>query len=205
MFREKKKAWERPNPGMYTGICWCVCDYGDQPVVYQGKTSMKHKIRIGIELHGEGSMMSEGENVGKHFSVFAYDTLSLGSQSNMRPRLEGWTGKPIPSDEQGDYFDFKTLIGMPCLIQVIHKENTQNPGNPYVNIGAITPLMSGAEIPVMTNQPLYFMLDESTQADFDMLPEWAQNKINLDGYQLPQAAAMKVPDFDDENSDIPFD
>ncbi len=191
MLRESDSniEYEQPAAGMYTGICWLVADYGKQEKVYQGKVSHPRKLKIGIELHGPGSEMQEGDNAGKHFTVFQYLTMSLSKKSNLRPMLESWTGKPLPHDDSGVYFDLQELIGKPCLIQVIHREGAD--GKIYTNAGAITPLMAGAEVPVMINPPIYFMLDDYTESEYQALPQWVHKKMNREGFApKPEGAPL---------------
>ena len=173
---ETTMEYENPNADMYIGICWCVADMGMQETTWQGVTKMKRKIKIGIELHGDGSLMSDE----RHFSVFSTQTLSLNPKANLPGMLEGWTGQPIPVDGGNRTFDFYSLIGKPCMVQVIH--TPKEGGGVWVNCGAVTPVYKGMEIPEMTNESVFFMLAGHTEDDFLKLPEWMQGKVNRDGF-----------------------
>jgi hypothetical protein len=55
-----------------------------------------------------------------------------------RNALTSWRGSPI-TDEAAQRFDLETLIGVPALIQVIHRESD---GTTWANINAVMRLQN---------------------------------------------------------------
>ena len=136
--------------GQYSAICYRVVDLGTQQQKDKvGKISHKRKVMISWELD---ERMAEG----RRFSQHERYTLSLHEMSKLRPILESWRGKPFTPDEE-EKFDISKLIGVPCLMQVVHN---QSGGKIYANMSSIMKLPKGMEPLNLENEKLEFSLNE---------------------------------------------
>lgn len=192
--------FERAPAGNHIARCYMVCDLGMQESTFNGETSLKHKVRLSFELPNE--LM---ESDGRPFSVSSHYTLSLHENSAMRKDLTSWRGREF-TDAELEGFDLMNVVGVPCMLNVIHK---QNGDKTYVNIGGITPMPKGMDCPAAVNAPVKFSLEEENwQEVFSTLPEWLQQKINnkpsaVDEYE--QYAPPPADNFEEFESDaIPF-
>ena len=185
--------------GTHIARCYQVIDLGHQKIVWQGSEKWQPKVLIAWELCNE--MMTEGEHVGKPFSVSNRYTLSLSEKSNLAPMLEAWRGKKFTVEERLG-FDIKNVLGHHCMLNVVH--NTTD-DKTYANVSAVMALPKGTVRPPAINPDLYFNLDTD---DIGILPEWLQGVVKKSrefvGDTLP--AQTKAKDhFADMEDDCPFD
>jgi hypothetical protein len=59
----------------------------------------------------------------------------MHTKSKLRPFVEGMLGAPL-FDKEADNFDFESLLGQKCLLNVVHEEKN---GNVYANIAGASP------------------------------------------------------------------
>lgn len=125
-------VFENPPQGVHQAVCVDVVDMGMvENTIYQ-KT--QHKIRIVWQI---AEKMADG----RRFIANRRFTVSLAEQSALRPFLEGWRGRPFSAEElQG--FDTDALIGVNCMVQIMHNVNGDNT---YANVTAAFPLVKGAQ------------------------------------------------------------
>jgi hypothetical protein len=198
---DKGGNFERCPEGNHIARCYHVVDLGLQATPW----GPKQKVRIAFELPNE--LMKDGENEGKPFSVASNYTLSLNEKANLRKHLEAWRGKSF-TDEELQGFDIKTVLGHPCMIQVIH--NTKG-DRTYANIASIATLPKGMEAPAAVNEPLYVNAETITDEELAKLPEWLQKKINRTGEvdMSTQAPPTGHPAGEEDvgvsNNDLAFD
>jgi len=114
----------QPAPeGAHCGVCVDVVDHGVLTVTFQGKEQQRHKISLVWQL-------SEDMDSGKPFLVRRKYTASLHEKSSLRRDLESWRGRAFTSSEL-EAFDLESLIGVGCLLSIIHQ--SQN-GSTFVNV-----------------------------------------------------------------------
>ena len=77
--------------------------------------------------------------------------------------MESWRGKPFSKEDFGKFDIFK-LIGIPCMLGVVHAERN---GKTYSNITSIMRLPKGMEAPKLVNSPLQFNIAEFNQDVYD--------------------------------------
>lgn len=194
--------------GNHVGICNAIVDLGLQPGSAQ-YPDPKHQVYLRFELPQERvSYVKDGETVEGPMSIGRTFTASMHEKASLRKFVEAWFGKAFPSDERAADFEFRTLLGRRCLLNVTHKEGN---GKIYANIVNATPLPKGMTSTEPQHNPsLYFSLDERDPAP-DGLPEWLLNKIrarlpdDAKGFETSVAEKAEAQaaraEFDD---DIPF-
>jgi hypothetical protein len=169
--------FELTPAGSHVAICYRIVDLGTQLVEFNGESKKQHKIMIGWELTNE--LMQTGDNAGKPFSIHKRYTYSSSDKSTLRKDLESWRGKPFSKEDFGKFDIFK-LIGIPCMLGVVHAERN---GKTYSNITSIMRLPKGMEAPKLVNTPVQFNIAEFGQDVFDTFSD------NL------KALIMKSPEY----------
>lgn len=183
--------------GMYTGVCVSVVELGTTDVNVKGDVKEKHKILFEFEVIGEVITLGNGETrprtINEEFNSSMFKNSKTGTRSPLRARIDGWLGKSLSEDE-GDAFDFTTLIGKAGLMQVIHTEPTED-GKQYANINTLLPLMAGMPQPQPTKKLVVFELSPFSQTAFDSLPKWWQDKIKKSKEYLALANVPQTATF----------
>lgn len=193
-------SFETTPAGNHIGVCYMVCDLGEQEVTFQGEAKMQRKVRVSWEIPGE--LMADG----RPFSASKKYTLSLSEKANLRKDLESWRGRAF-TDEELEGFDLFNVVGKACMINVIHE--TTN-GKTYANVASVASLPKGVPAPKPSNQVIAFSLDdEDARAKFATLPDWLQKLVNSRGLFQPQQndSTPPVSEYADEDLDddlIPF-
>lgn len=70
--------------------------------------------------------------------------------------------------------DWSQLINGPVGVTVVHNEKGSRTFN---NVGDVTPIPKGIEIPPLKNDPLIFSMDNPDKSVWDRLPQWKKEKI----------------------------
>jgi hypothetical protein len=199
-------TFETAPAGNHVAICNGIVDLGVQPG--RGKyPDPKPMVYLRFELPTErikyekdGKEIEGPMSIGRDFSAF------MSEKANLRKFVESWFGKKFPSDAAAAEFDFKTLLGRKCLLNVTHTEKN---GKTYANIQNATPIPKGMQTDYQQhNKAIFFDLTAPEQAAFDALPQWLQKRIDERIIEKPKAND-KAPDYDELNpppfdEDIPF-
>lgn len=212
--------------GNHIARCIRVIDLGTQRNEMYDKD--RHQIVIMWEVPNEIKTYTvKGENgapdkeVSEPFTVTKFYTLSLAETSHLRPDLESWRSKPF-TEEELEGFDMKKLLGVPCMVNVIHKPRKQGTG---VNaaVTAVTSLPKGIDCPPAHHELQFFSLDPEDygsdaelQASFEKVSKGYQKQIEKShewkaresGAQQPAQKSTQSEDpaplGADEFDDIPF-
>lgn len=189
--------------GSYAAVCYMLVDIGLQKNERYGNSS--RKVIIGWELPDE-FVEVDGEQKPRVFST--QYTASLNEKAILRRDLAAWRGRDF-TDEELFAFDLKSIVGAPCLIQIIHKDGGN--GKTYANLASIMKLPRGMAVPPPTLDRIVFDIDESPLSDMDKLPEWIAKKIeSSESYQQrlrnESGGASNAPGFEEIPADdeLPF-
>lgn len=189
--------------GNHVARCYGMIEIGtikEEAGIYAGKEL--HKVRLTWETPHEAHDFGKGL---QPFSVSKEFTLSMNEKATLRKMLESWRGKSF-SEEEAKRFDITKLLGVPCMINVIHK--TSGKGSKYADISSIATLPKGLEAPAQINPTYELSFDNWSDNLFDSLPDFIKNKIR----SSKQYAAMTMPGHteapqstpNDEGDDLPF-
>src|SRR3990167_822736 len=164
-----------PPAGAHPAICYRFIDLGTQQSNYMGQPKVRHEILISWEIADAEIKMTDG----KRFAIGRIYTWSMNEKSSLRKDLESWRGKPFTDADFGDKgFDTKTIVGVPCLVNVTHSEK-QNGGGMPDNVAGIMRLPKGMTCAPLVNPTVYLALtpDRFDREAFSKLSENLQNKI----------------------------
>jgi len=112
--------------GVQHAVCCDVVDLG----LLETQWGAKHKIDVRWQT---AETMADG----KPYLVNKRYTLSLNEKANLRHDLEAWRGRAFTEAEILG-FDVEKLIGVNCLLNVVHKAG--NKGGTFANVVSIMPL-----------------------------------------------------------------
>jgi len=198
----------KPVPaGTHMALCYRVIDLGTQTVQWQGDIKHQRKALLSWELP------TEPMEDGRPFTISQRYTLSSHEKANLRRDLESWRGKRFTEADFGPGgFDIKNVLGVPCLLGVIHAEKN---GKTYANIASISAPPKGMDIPKGANDHVYFSLetDQFSAGVYESLSSGIRNVIaQSPEYQAlltttDEPPAQDAPDArtdDFEDSEIPF-
>jgi hypothetical protein len=189
--------------GNHVAICYRVLDLGTQEVHFEKEIKYQRKIYIGWEIPGE--TMEDGRPfvIGKRY------TYSSHEKATLRQHLEAWRNKRFTEADFGPGgFHIKKVLGVPCMIQVVH---TDRDGSQYANVATVGSLPKGLTVPSLVNPAEFFSLepDEFDAAMLEKLSEKLQEVIcSSPEYKRLMAGAAAVESsgaVDTQvDDDIPF-
>jgi hypothetical protein len=161
--------------GTWPAICYRFIDLGTQQTTFAGEVSEKHQVQIAWELHDEECVMREGPKAGQPMMIQQTYTWSMNEKANLRKALESWRGKKF-TDAEIESFDVRTLLGVPCLLSVIHNEKGDKV---YANVASVTKPPKGMQIGTLINPPIFLALtpEEFDREAFEALSDRMKEKI----------------------------
>jgi hypothetical protein len=120
--------------GSHSAVCVDVIDLGVLSVTFGGQTKAQHKVKVVWQI-------DEARRDGKPHQVSQRYTLSLHEKASLRKDLESWRGKPFTEAESSG-FDLETLIGIPCMLSVVHNVKGENT---YANVAGVMKVPRGMQ------------------------------------------------------------
>lgn len=190
--------FKRAPAGSHIAVCNLVVDCGLQPGS-QMYPKPQRKLYVRFEIPSE-RVEYERDGV-KHegpLTIGSYYTASMNEKARLRKHLESWRGRAF-TDEQAAAFDVSSILGKPCMLNII--EETRG-DRTYSNIASIGSLPKGVPAPTAENALLYYDA-ESGVAALNTLPEWLIEKIKgqIEPAKPNASESHAGVEFDDE---IPF-
>jgi hypothetical protein len=155
-----------------------ICDIG---TVEGGNYGPRHKVNLAFEFPKEMRLFYEGDDP-KPSCIFAFETLSMHSDSNLRKRfIEPMNGGRKFTDQEAVAFDLSSLLGKHYIATIAH-----SPDGKWANIQSLVPLneqnkdmfgLPTSNIPQI-NKTYYFNLDQGfTSENFATLPKFLREKL----------------------------
>ncbi len=168
MHLPEEKSYTPAPSGAHPAICIGFIDMGTQETMYGNKRQIRIRWELPTELMGDG----------RPFTISQTYTWSMSDKSRLRGDLESWRGLKFQKSDFGKGgFDTRKLVGVPCLLTIIH---TTKGTDTYANISSISPIPKGMEKPGRASNPLvYFALDEDgfSKDTLEAMPEKMKFKI----------------------------
>jgi hypothetical protein len=193
--------------GNYMARCYQMIEIGTIHEVIMGKAVMFTKVRIGWELPTELRVFDEAK--GEQPLVISKEyTLSLNEKSNLRKMLASWRGKDF-TEEEAKSFDITVLVGIPCMLNIIHKPKKSDPTSVYEEIGSISAIPKGMKPERQLNKSFVLSYDAFSEDKFNSLPDFIKQKMQ----GSLEYIALKTPNSKDmheqeslveDDNDLPF-
>jgi hypothetical protein len=132
-------------------------------------------------------------------------TLSMHEKSTLRKDLESWRGRGFTEAEAAK-FDITKLLGVPCILSVIHKPGVTDPSKSYVVVSNISKLMKGQECPDPVNPLRILSFDDFDTTIFDGLSDYMKDKIRASDEfkRLQEPGTVRDEQHNDVTDDLPF-
>ena len=197
--------------GTYLARCYSMVHIGTLEDDFGGEKRLVNKVRFTFELPTETRIFApeKGEQpivIDKEF------TLSMHEKSTLRAFLTSWRGKGFTEDE-ARRFDVTKLLGVPCMLSIIHEPSKKDPSKIYERISSVSSVMKGVTCPDQINPTFMISLAEFDEAKFDSLPDWLRDKISQSKeYRFikesekshQKEVEKKLETFNDNSDDLPF-
>jgi len=167
--------FELTPAGNHIARCYSMIEIGTVKEDFKGEVKNLHKVRITWELPLEQRVFVP-EKGQQPFSISKEYTLSMHEKATLRKDLSSWRGKPFTDDEARS-FDVTKLLGIPCMLNVVHTVSSS--GNTYANVAAITPMPKGTTCPPQINDSFEFNYAEFNETVFQSLPEYLRKKMEV--------------------------
>jgi hypothetical protein len=160
--------------GNYPARCYSMIHVGTIEENIMGDMKRMNKVRITWELPTELRVFKEEK--GEQPMVISQEfTLSMNEKSNLRKFLESWRGKGF-TEEQAEKFDITNLLGVPCMLSIIHKLTKK--GNEYETISSVAAMPKGMVCPNQVNQNFEFNYEEKFDTKIlESFPDFIKDKI----------------------------
>lgn len=172
--KKPETTFEIVPSGNHVARCYSMIEIGTEEVEYNGEKKKAYKVRVTWELPHEQKVFNEAKGP-QPFSVSKDYTLSMHEKANLRHDLQSWRGKAF-TDEEAKSFDITKLLGVPCMLNVIHTISKGN-GNTYANIAGVTPVPKGMSVPPQINPSFVLSYDTFDEQAFLGLPDWLRARI----------------------------
>lgn len=189
--------------GNHVARCYSMIQIGTIEKKYLNEMKKVHQVRITWELPNE--MRVFDESIGEQpMAISKNYTLSMHEKANLRKDLESWRGKRF-SEEEAKRFDITKLLGIPCMLNVIHGVN-ESSGNEYASIAGITALPKGMIAPEPINSTFELSYQMWSWEKYNSLPEFIQSLIaSSDEFKrISDPVNQDVQDEDNETDGLPF-
>jgi len=212
----ESKPRELIPAGNYIGRCYKMLEIGTVEETVQGKLQNNRKARIGWELPTELKVFDETKGEQPLVIDEEYN-LYMNDKANLRKMLQSWRGQAF-TEEQAKSFDITKLLGVPCMINIIHNPSKSDPTKVYNKIASITPMPKGINCPPQITKTQKLEFDNFDWDLFNSLPEFIKNKIKTSkefkalgndiNQEQPNNEAMMPQSLDaqptDTLDDLPF-
>lgn len=194
--------------GNYLARCYKMIHIGTVEEVILGEKKVLNKVRVGWELPTEQRVFNEEKGL-QPLVIDKEFTLSLHEKSSLRAVLKAWRGKDF-TEEEAKAFDITKLLGVQCMINIIHKPSKKDPTRHFEEIAGVTPVPKGIEVPVQINPTFVLDYDNFDMDKFNTLPDFIKNKMqgSVEYCSLQNPSHREIPNSqqiaDDPSDDLPF-
>lgn len=190
--------------GNYVARCYSMIHIGTVEEDYMGEIKHLNKVRVTWELPLETRVFDEAK--GEQPMVISKEyTLSMHEKSNLRKDLENWRGKTF-TEEQAAHFDITKLLGIPCMLSIIHKTSKTSQST-YAIISGIAAMPKGVECPLQHNETFEFNYEDKFDENvLNAMPDFIKDKIKSSAeyrkmfFPTEQEVVTEQP----EEDDLPF-
>ncbi len=198
-FTAKEKSDYKPIPeGTHRAVSSALVDLGLQDAF----GIPKPQLMIRFEFPDlRANRIENGVQIDEPMVKWQFYTNSLNKKANLRRDLDGWRGRGFTKEEL-EGFDVRNVIGHACQISIIH----DNSGDRVKDkINNISKLMGDGAKPLPELEVISYSRDEGEIQQWNLLPEWIQEKINQQLDDDISPPPVQVDDDSFEDDDVPFD
>ena len=173
--KKPEVEFKKVEPGSYVARCFSMIEIGTIETEFKGQKKMVHKVMLTWELPDELEVFNQEKGL-EPFAVSKTYTLSMHKDSNLRKDLEGWRGKGF-TDKEAEGFDITKLLGVPCMLSIIHEPDKNDSAKSYVKVASISKLPKGLDCPKQINPDRVLSFDAFNWDIFYGLSQYLKEKI----------------------------
>lgn len=203
--KKPENDFKKVEPGSYVARCYSMIEIGTIETEYKGQKKKQQKVMLTFELPEELDVFNEDKGL-EPYAVSKTYTLSMFKDSNLRKDLEGWRGKGF-TEEEAEAFDITKLLGLPCMLSIIHEPGVSDPSKTYVKIASISRLPKNLECPPQINTTKTLSYDSFNWSVYESLSDYLKEKIaSSDEFKMlqdPSTTHTEEPGIP-VNEDLPF-
>lgn len=194
--------FKRVNPGTYVARCYSMIEIGTIESEYLGEKKKRHEVMLTWELPTEQEVFHE-EKGEEPFVVSKTYGLSMHEKSTLRRDLESWRGLGF-TEQEAAKFDVTKLIGIPCMLSIIHRPGKNDPSKTYVEISTISKMPKGLECPAQINPSRILSFENWNQELYDSLSDYLKEKIaSSDEFKVMNSGIVDAQEL--PGSDLPWE
>lgn len=194
--------------GSHIARCYQMIHIGTIQANIMGEAKILNKVRLTWEIPGEMRVFNE-EKGEQPMVIDKEYTLSLNEKANLRKDIDSWRGKSL-TDEQAESFDLTVLLGVECMLSIIHKTSAK--GNEYAFVASVSRIPKGIEAVKQINPNFEFNYENHFDLDgLEKMPDFIKDMIKsskeyveridqLEGAQLDE----QLGTAEDLDNDLPF-
>lgn len=178
--------------GNYVARCYKMIQIGTVEEIINGEKKQLQKVRIGWEFPNDQKVFSEEKGL-QPISCDEEYTLSMGDKANLRKMLASWRGKDF-SPEEAKAFDVTKLVGVSCMVNIIHVQSKRDASKIYSKIGSVSSIPKGIQVPAQINKTFILSYDSFDYEKFNLLPDFIKDKMKTSTeFQALNRIAPVVP------------
>jgi hypothetical protein len=194
--------FKRVNPGTYVARCYSMIEIGTIETEYLGEKKKRHEVMLTWELPTEQEVFHE-EKGEEPFVVSKTYGLSMHEKSTLRRDLESWRGAGF-TEQEAAKFDITKLLGVPCMISIIHRPGKVDPSKTYVELASISKMPKGLQCPEQINPSRILSFENWNAELYSSLSDYLKEKIAAsDEYKAMNAGTTDVHEL--PGSDLPWE
>lgn len=201
--QSEQKEFEKVPEGSHIARCISLVDLGTQIIEWAGKEKLSPKMSVRWEIPSERIKFTdkEGKEHDVPMTISKKYTRSLSEKANLRKDLESWRGKAFTAEEL-DGFDVKSILGVPCMLSVVH-ELSKDGSKTYANIGGVMKLPKGMEAPAQESASVVYDIDAHDEDVFQSLSKYLQEQILQSQERTTQSERSVIVD-EETGEEVPF-
>lgn len=198
-FAQPRRAYAPVPAGSHAAWLIHYIDRGTQFVKSEQYGDKNKRMgRLVFEIPGERMADGRPMTIGMNMPLNGHEN------GNLRKSISAWTSRSF-TDESFAEYDERELFSLPCLINVIHKKDSQ--GGVFAYVGNIQALPKGMQVDPPTNEYIYVSLDREkfVAEELDKLPHLLSAKMSAEYMQQIQSSpewqelfAQPEPDGSDD-------
>jgi hypothetical protein len=146
-----------PN-GMRIARCIKIIDLGTahDAMYHKEKHNVYFQWELPTDMHSYQN--KEGDTITEPFTIGKFYNMTLTEGSHLRNDLESWRGRGFTAEELVG-FDPRPILGVPCMLNIVHKQRKAPKTGISAVVASVTPLVKGMDIPPAHNPLVFFSLE----------------------------------------------
>jgi hypothetical protein len=195
------KEFELVPEGSHIARVYQILHIGTIRSEWQGVERDRDVVRIAFELPTELRKFGDDNKERPMVINTGNLTNTMGEKGKLRPLVQGIIGTKLDKEE-AEFFELTAIMGMACMLTVIHEKDTK--GILRDRISSTAPLPKGIAAPSAINDPFILDYNENwSDMAFGNLSEFLQKMI-AGSREYKAMKGVKEPSHMDEGSEIPF-